>query len=172
MTLRDTSSLQSISLLPSVSYNYSGSHRAEIAGDRSGAFYLYQRQLLRNFTRRSTIFKREVCGAAASPHGCVSSYAGRRRALENPWRRAKLFGGSPPGLIRGQPLPPCPNPSVPPLSKYFISHQPLGRSGQPFCRLRASPEKGEDLGQGKEELAVQCQGSIRLCWLIGNASAF
>lgn len=52
MTLRDTSSLQSISLLASVSYNYNGSHRAEIAGDASGAFYLYQRQLLGNFTRR------------------------------------------------------------------------------------------------------------------------
>lgn len=52
MTLRDTSSLQSISLLASVSYNYNGSHRAEIAGDTSRAFYLYQRQLLRNFSRR------------------------------------------------------------------------------------------------------------------------
>lgn len=83
------------------------------------------------------------------------SHAERTRALENPSAgprapRVKLFGRSPPRLSREDPLTSCPKPSIPPFSQYFISHQPFGKSGYPVCRLRTSPERSKDLGQGRK----------------------
>lgn len=61
----------------------------------------------------------------------------------------KIFGCSPPRLSWGDPLTSCPNPSIPPFSQYFISHQPFGKSGCPVCRLRAQA-KSKGLGQGRK----------------------